>query len=157
MMKCVLRATGIRILEEVHSSECGYHAASRMLVGKTFRAGFYWPTALADAEDLVRRCKACQYFAHHSHTPAHKIKFIPPSWPFACWGLDMVSPLLVAPGGFEYLFVAIDKFTKWIEVFPMAKFSMAKAVQFLQDIIYRFGVMNKIVTDLGTMFTGNVF
>ncbi|CAO2163659.1 unnamed protein product [Urochloa humidicola] len=130
MMKCIPRATGISILEEVHSGECGNHAASRTLVGKMFRARFYWPTALADAEDLVHRCKACQYFAHHSHTPAHKIKFIPPSWPFACWGLDMVGPLPVAPGSFEYLFVAIDKFTKWIEVFPMVKFSAPKEVRY---------------------------
>ena len=72
-------------------------------------------------------------------------------------GLDMVGPLPVAPGGFEYLFVAVDKFTKWIEVFPMVKHSAAKAVQFLKDIIYRFGVMNKIITDLGTTFTGDVF
>ncbi|CAN6342512.1 unnamed protein product [Urochloa humidicola] len=69
----------------------------------------------------------------------------------------MVGPLPVAPGGFEYLFVAIDKFTKWIEVFPMVKYSAAKAVQFLQDIIYHFGVMNKIVTDLGSTFTGDDF
>ncbi|CAO2163732.1 unnamed protein product [Urochloa humidicola] len=69
----------------------------------------------------------------------------------------MVGPLPVAPGGFEYLFAAIDKFTKWIEVFPMMKFSAPKAVQFLQDIIYHFGVMNKIVTNLGTTFTGDVF
>ncbi|CAN6299734.1 unnamed protein product [Urochloa humidicola] len=39
----------------------------------------------------------------------------------------------------------------------MVKFSAAKAVQFLQDIIYRFGVMNKIVTDLGKTFTSDVF
>jgi hypothetical protein len=25
--------------------------------------GLYWPTALADAQDLVRRCKGCQLFA----------------------------------------------------------------------------------------------
>ena len=157
MMKCVPRAVGIKILEEIHAGECGNHAASRMLVGKAFRAAFYWPTALADAEELVRHCKSCQYFAHHSHVPAHKIKFIPPSWPFACWGLDMVGPLPKAPGGYEYLFVAVDKFTKWIEVHPMKKHSAAEAVKFIQNIIYRFGVMSKIITDLGTTFTGDAF
>ncbi|CAN6318090.1 unnamed protein product [Urochloa humidicola] len=39
----------------------------------------------------------------------------------------------------------------------MVKYSAAKAVQFLQDIIYRFGVMNKIVMDLGSTFTGDEF
>jgi hypothetical protein len=43
----------------------------------------------------------------------------PPTWPFACWGLDMIGPLATAPGGFNRVLVAIDKFTKWIEVKPV--------------------------------------
>ncbi|CAO2185678.1 unnamed protein product [Urochloa humidicola] len=50
-----------------------------------------------------------------------------------------------------------DRQRRSLEVFPMVKYNAAKAVQFLQDIIYRFGVMNKIVTDLGSTFTGDVF
>jgi hypothetical protein len=36
-------------------------------------------------------------------------------------GLDMVGPLARALGGFEYIYVAIDKFTKWIEYQPLMK------------------------------------
>ncbi|TKC12032.1 DDE-type integrase/transposase/recombinase, partial [Robertmurraya kyonggiensis] len=157
LMKCVSQQEGVNILEEIHAGECGNHAASRTIVGKAFRAGFYWPTALHDAEEIVRHCKGCQYFAHHSHQPAHKIKLIPPSWPFACWGLDMIGKLPRAPGGFEYCFVAIDKFSKWIEVFPVVKPTSEKAVQFLQELILRFGIPHQIITDLGTTFTGNKF
>jgi hypothetical protein len=39
--------------EEIHAGQCGIHATSRTLVGKAFRAGFYWPTAKKDAADLV--------------------------------------------------------------------------------------------------------
>ncbi|KAF8725758.1 hypothetical protein HU200_020310 [Digitaria exilis] len=157
LMKCVSQQEGVNILAEIHAGECGNHAASRTIVGKAFHAGFYWPTALHDAEEIVRHCKGCQYFAHHSHQPAHKIKLIPPSWPFACWGLDMIGKLPRAPGGFEYCFVAIDKFTKWIEVFPVVKPTSEKAVQFLQELILRFGIPHQIITDLGTTFTGNKF
>jgi hypothetical protein len=31
----------------------------------------------------------------------------------------MIGPLLAAPGGFNKVLVAIDKFTKWIEVKPV--------------------------------------
>nr|CAB3498769.1 unnamed protein product [Digitaria exilis] len=157
LMKCVSQQEGVNILEEIHAGECGNHAASRAIVGKAFRAGFYWPTALHDAEEIVRHCKGCQYFAHHSHQSAHKIKMIPPSWPFACWGLDMIGKLPRAPGGFEYCFVAIDKFSKWIEVFPVVKPTSEKAVQFLQELILRFEIPHQIITDLGTTFTGNKF
>jgi hypothetical protein len=52
-MKCILSATGKQLLEEVHVGQCGIHAASRTLVGKIFRSGFYWPTAKSDAAELV--------------------------------------------------------------------------------------------------------
>ena len=128
LMKSISRAEGIDILNEIHSGECGNHVASRTIMGKAFRSGFNWLTALHDAEEIVQHCKACQYFTHHSHTLAHKIKFIPPSRPFACWGLDMVGPLPTAPRGFKWLYVTIDKFSKWIEVFLMVQHSVEKMV-----------------------------
>jgi hypothetical protein len=52
--------------------------------------------------------------------------------------------------------VAIDKFTKWIEYKPIASLT-AKAVQFIQEVIFRFRVPNNIITDLGCNFTGEEF
>ena len=144
-------------MQEVHAGCCGNHAASKTLVGKIFRSVFYWPTALKDAEDLVRRCKPCQFFARQQHVPSHSLVSIPPSWPFSCWGLDMVGPLKKAPGGFEYIYVAIDKFTKWIEYQPLTTFSSVKAIKFMQSIFVRFGMPNRIITDLGSPFTAEDF
>jgi ribonuclease HI len=84
LMKCIEQEDGIKLLEEIHSSTYGNHAASRTLVGKAFRAGFYWPSAVADVEKLVRHCANCQFFSKRIHVPAHEIQTIPASWPFAC-------------------------------------------------------------------------
>ena len=65
----------------------------------------------------------------------------------------MVGPLKRAPGGFDYIYVAIDKFTKWIEYKPLIKFNSTKAVEFMQDIMYHFGMPNRIITDLSSPFT----
>ena len=115
LMKCLTLEEGKDILREIHEGVCGNHAASRTLVGKAYRSGFFWPTAVSDAEDLVRRCPGCQFFGKKTHVPIHNLITIPPSWPFACWSLDMIGPLTVAPGGFNHVLVAVDKFTKWIE------------------------------------------
>jgi len=56
LMKCVTLKEGQDILREIHEGVCGNHAASRTLVGKAYRSGFFWPIAVSDAEDLVRRC-----------------------------------------------------------------------------------------------------
>jgi ribonuclease HI len=84
LMKCVPREEGKGILEEIHKGVCGNHASSRTLVSKAFRRAFYWPTALGDAEELVRSCQGFQYFAKQQHVPAYKLVTIPPTWPFAC-------------------------------------------------------------------------
>jgi hypothetical protein len=63
LTKCILRSEGLQLLAEIHSGECGCHATSTNLVGKAYRSGFYWPTAMTDAKDLVKRCKGCQFFA----------------------------------------------------------------------------------------------
>ena len=69
----------------------------------------------------------------------------------------MVGPLKKAPGGFEYIYVAIDKFTKWIEYQPLTTFSSVKAIKFMQSIFARFGMPNRIITDLGSPFTAEDF
>ena len=59
---CVSPEEGREILREIHEGDCGHHAGSKSLVAKAFRHGFYWLTAHADAEDLVKWCDGCQKF-----------------------------------------------------------------------------------------------
>jgi hypothetical protein len=71
---------------------------------------------MTDTKDLVKRCRGCQFFAKQQHLPAQALRTIPLSWPFAMWGLDSVGPFQTAPSGYRFILVAIDKFTKLIEV-----------------------------------------
>jgi hypothetical protein len=112
LMKCITREAGIQLLHEIHSGTCDNHVASQTLVGKAFRAGFYWPSTMADVEKLVHRYDGCQFFTKRIYVPVHEIQTIPASWPFACWGLDMIGPFKPAPDNFKCVFVLIDKFSK---------------------------------------------
>jgi hypothetical protein len=157
LMKCVPRKEGKGILEEICKGVCGNHASSRMLVSKAFRRAFYWPTALGDAEELVTRCQGCQYFAKQQYVPVYKLVTIPPTWPFACWGLDMIGPLPTAPGGFNRVFVAINKFTKWIEVTPVTCPKADRVFDILDELVHRYGLPHRIITDLGSTFNIHQF
>jgi transposase InsO family protein len=126
-------------------------------MGNSFRQGFYWSTVVANATRIVRSCQGCQFYARQMHLPAQALQIIPITWPFAMWGLDLVGPLQKAPGGFSHLLVAIDKFSKWIEVRPLTSIRSEQAVAFFANIIHRFGVPNSIITDNGTQFTGKKF
>jgi ribonuclease HI len=156
-MWCITQEEGHELLMEIHGGECGSHSSSRTLVGKAFRHGFYWPTALQDAAEMVKSCKACQFHAKQIHTPAQTLQMIPPSWPFAVWGVDILGPFPRAVGGYRYLFVTIDKFTKWPEATPMVNITQGATVAFLKSIVCRFGVPNHIITNNGTQFTSRIF
>jgi transposase InsO family protein len=157
LMRCITREEGRELLTEIHGGECGSHSSSRTLVGKAFRHGFYWPTALQDAAEMVKSCKACQFHAKQIHTPAQSLQMIPPSWPFAVWGLDILGPFPKAVGGYTYLYVAIDKFTKWPEVTPVIRITQQTATAFLKSIVCRFGVPSRIIADNGSQFRSRVF
>jgi hypothetical protein len=150
-MQCITQEEGCGLLTEIHGGECVSHSSSRTLVGKAFRHGFYWPTALQDAAEMVKSCKACQFHAKQIHTPAQALQMIPPSWPFTVWGVDILGPFPRAVGGYRYLFIAIDKFTKWPEATPVVNITQGTAVAFIKSIVCRFGVTNRIIMDNGTV------
>jgi hypothetical protein len=79
------------------------------------------------------------------------------TWPLSTWGLDLVGPLKKAKGGFTHIFIAMGKFTKWIEVKTVASIIAAKVVEFIKQIMYNFGMPNNIITDNGTRFTVREF
>ena len=112
---------------------------------------------LNEAAELVRSCEACQFRAKQIHQPAQGLQTIPLLWPFAVWGLDILGPLPRAPGGYRYLYIAIDKFTKWAEVEAVCTIPTGSAVKFIKGIVSRFGVSNRIITDNGSYFTSNLF
>jgi transposase InsO family protein len=156
-MRCITQEEGCGLLIEVHGGECGNHASSCTLVGKAFRHGFYWPTAIQDVVELVRTFRACKFHAKQIHTLAQTLQMIPPSWPFIVWGLDIVGPFPHAVGMYQFLYVAIDKFTKWPEATPVVNINKQSTVKFVKSIICRFGVLNSVITDNGSQFSSGAF
>jgi hypothetical protein len=150
LQRCVPIPQGRELLRDIHAGVCGHHAAPHTLVGNAFRQGLYWPTAVADASEIVRTCEGFQFYVCKSNLPAHVLQTIPVTWPFAVWGLDMIGPLRKAPGGYTQI-------SKWVEVRPITNLRAEQAVTFFTDIIYRFGVPNSIITDNGSQFTGKKF
>ena len=55
------------------------------------------------------------------------------------------------------MFVAIDKFTEWLEVEAVRKVTAQSAIKFLKGLVCRFGVPARIITDNDTQFTSRAF
>ena len=55
------------------------------------------------------------------------------------------------------MYVAVDKFTKWLEVGAVRKVTAQSAIKFFKGLVCHFGVPNRIITDNSTPFTSHAF
>ena len=80
-LTCIPVAQGVELLNEIHSGICESHIGVRPLAAKAFRQGFFWPSALKDAEKVVKTCEACQKLGPKSNKPSEPLQLIAPAWP----------------------------------------------------------------------------
>ncbi|RVW51444.1 hypothetical protein CK203_084011 [Vitis vinifera] len=76
----------------------------------------------------------------------------------ALWGVDVIRK--VSPkssSGHEYILVAIDYFTKWVEATSYASLTAVKVAKFIKShIIYRYGIPHEFISDKETNRTVEV-
>jgi ribonuclease HI/transposase InsO family protein len=153
LLKCITQDQDMELMKEIHGGMCRSHIAARALAGKAFRQGFYWPMAIKDVEHIVKTCKACQFTTKHQRRSGAPSQLITPTWPLQRWGMDIVGPLPTAQGNFKFVVVAVEFFTKWIEVRPLTTITSATIRKFFWwQIICRFGVPRELAIDNGKQF-----
>jgi hypothetical protein len=112
MIKCSSREEDVQLLWNIHSGICGSHSSWGSIISKAFRHGFYWHIAKYVAIEIVTKMQGLPVLSKQIIKHAKPLRPIDLSWSFTKWGMDIVGVLPKAPGGFRFLFVAIDMFTK---------------------------------------------
>ena len=106
-----------------------------------------------DAVELVKKCNKCQRFRNVQRLPAERLTTITSPWPFAQWGIDIISPLPQGKGHVKFLLIAIDYFTKWVEAEALATITKARIRSFVwKNIICKFGIPRTIISNNGQQF-----
>ncbi len=83
-----------------------------------------------------------------------------PTWkasaPFHTWAIDLIGPMTPpGPAGEQFVVVAVDVFTKWVEAYPLKnKASSTVARWFHRDVVCRYGLPYLVRSDNGKEFAG---
>ena len=111
-----------------------------------------------DAFRLVQKCTKCQQFARLTQKPSGILHPIRSPWPFSVWSMDILGPFPVSISQEKFLIVAIDHFTKWVEVEVVPTITEAWIQHFFwKEIICRFGIPHTLITDNGKHFNNDKF
>ena len=152
LLRCVDKHEADLLIKEIHEGSFGTHANGHAMARKILRAGYYWMTMESDCFNYARKCHKCQIYADKVHVPPTPLNVMAAPWPFSMWGIDMIGPIEPrASNGHRFILVAIDYFTKWVEAISYANVTKQVVVRFIKkEIICRYGLPNKIITDNGT-------
>ena len=81
---------------------------------------------------FVQRCLKCQMHGDLIHVPPSELHTLTSPWPFLVWGIDVIGKISPkSSNGHEFILVAIDYFTKWVETISYAKLTSAKVSTFI--------------------------
>ena len=109
-----------------------------------------------DVAEFVKRCHNCQVQANLIYTHLQGLHSMVTPWPFYTWGLDLVGPVNPPSRGYIWILVATEYFTKWAEAVPLRKATGGAVANFIKEnIIVRFGVPHRIISDNGTPFVNS--
>uniref|UniRef100_A0A2N9GM44 Integrase catalytic domain-containing protein n=1 Tax=Fagus sylvatica TaxID=28930 RepID=A0A2N9GM44_FAGSY len=116
LLRCVDAEEANRLIQEMHAGLMGAHANGPFLARKIMRAGYYWLTMERDCIRHVQTCHKCQMYQNSKNAPPQYLHTMASPWPFSAWGMDVIGAITPkASNGHEFILVAIDYFTKWVE------------------------------------------
>ena len=92
------------------------------------------------------------------HVPPSELHALTSPWPFLVWGIDIIRKISPkSSSGHEFILVAIDYFTKWVEAASYARLTSARVASFIRShIICRHGVPHELISDRGSHFRAEV-
>ncbi|KAK4409495.1 Ribonuclease HI [Sesamum angolense] len=157
-LKCLDPERAEYVLKKIHEGSCENHSGrkitSRQDLTTRLLLAFHTKRCHGYGVTLPKMSRTCELHAYPSRTNAT----IPNPCPFDQWGMDLVEKLLRATGQREYLIVAVDYFSKWVEAEPLSRISEKEIIEFVwKNIICRFGIPRAFITDNGTQFQGKEF
>ncbi|CAF1387559.1 unnamed protein product [Didymodactylos carnosus] len=151
------RSKIIDMLQMAHDHGMSAHLGRRKTTHR-LASRVTWPGMRQDIANYVRACKLCQQFKPENKKPAGLMQPNLVLQPWTVVGIDITGPLPKTRRGNTYILVVIDYFTKWVELFPLSS-TKAKIIAqiFTDEVICRYGLPLKIISDNGAQFVSNVF
>lgn len=146
------------VLFQCHDDPLSAHGGRHKTIDRVSR-DFYWPRMYEYITQYVHGCDVCS--ASKPSTAVHRAPMgqrIEASRPWQVVYVDFVGPLPRSKGGFTYLFVIVDAFSKYVQIHPVRLANAKSVIKSLeQSVFLTFGVPDRVVSDNGSQFVSREY
>lgn len=117
----------------------------------------WWPEVWKDVWSYIKACPLCQQYKPSNTKPLGLLQPTDVPEPGYMLGMDFMRPFQKSKKGNLFLFVTINNFTKWVEVFTLKDSKANRLCQILKDEVFtRWGVPKYILSDQGSQFVSQL-
>ena len=136
-----------------HSGHFGFRKTLKRLTSRVF-----WFQLHSDTLSHIKTCKVCQACKNPSSKPHGELTSITTNGPWDVLAIDCMGPLPTTRNRNAHLFVVVDHFTKWVEMFAIKNIQASTICAVLQNEIFcRWGTPRSILSDNATYFRSKTF
>ena len=140
-----------KIIAQVHNSISGHGGVERTF-DKLVKMGHHWEYMREHVRYFIKRCPYCQKMSY-TKTPIHTTPFTTAAYaPFDRQNWDSIGPLTLSNGEVCYILVAIDCFSRWVELWKIPDTEMLTVRLPMLQHFGRYGTPSQFLTDNGTQF-----
>ena len=142
------------VYTELHE-KLAHLGADRVL--ELARQRFFWPKMARDIQNYVQKKCKCVADKRPNVPERAKMMSIESSYPFEVVAIDFIH-LDKCKGGFEYVLVVTDLFTKFVQMYgTKKKSSKAAASKLFHEFVLSYGFPKRIMHDKGGEFNSGLF
>lgn len=147
----------LQLVQQQHE-RCGHFGVRR--TAALLSTKYWWHGLLADTAAVVSRCQHCSRVQASFSSKGNRtaLQSIPISSMGFRWHVDLAGPFPESRRGSRYVLVAVEAFSKWLEVVPLPnKEADTVAYAYLHNVLARFAAPGQVVSDNGAEFTEGEF
>lgn len=139
------------VLRLSHDHPLSAHAGFFKTMRRT-QDQFFWLGMRADISRYVRSCRQCQTLKPRRQKPKGLMDSTWATEPMQQLSVDLIGPLPTTAKQNRHILIVIDKFTKYIELFPIRAPTSRTIVDKMVEVFCRHGVPQSISSDNGKTF-----
>lgn len=146
-----------KVLKMFHNNPLGGHQGVKKTIDRIKRQ-YSWKGLTKDVEKLIASCNKCQKNKHARETKMPLMVTDTAVKPFEKVYLDLVGPLTITERGNNFILTFIDDLTKYFDCYALPNAEAETVAKcFYNQIISRYRIPDKVVTDQGTNFMSKIF